>query len=831
MHPNLDLTSTVFVSPLGCAVKVCQPFCFSQGSRFDMSSNPDDADADQSALLMTSDEGLEISRTSSQVAQPGETPGQPTDTLKNRAAAATKKPDMTIDEIDDLEIGHQAADNDFQSFRAAVRNRLRAPDFALLEEKRVKNGNKTLLKHLHDVVGAHGNEYEWEWGKIQVADLQVLKPNKAAEIARLLRGNSDLEGYKTLQRLVTAVGLTGANLLWKFPGLFKFDLTFFTLRNETKTDFMVAVKYGCKGGGIYHTPFFEQDLSGIDVNHFLLEAGEEKVFSTASPPDGCTITISGFLLVLGKQRPIIPGCFVIREKEHQGKKLLSVSSLRKNWKLRTWAPSFKHADWTADELEGYVQEAGIPKELCEGLIKKGYTNRGKLKDLRESDLVELKATTQQTDFLLKFAQWPLQGTDKLVWVGPAPTPEAATPQYYRVLKPKAHLTEWVGKLPEEVRVLSQSDDVYRADSRKVVELSEKDRRDWEEAEKKRDPSLVFPSYKEIKVILPTELEEQKQARELRISQGEPRQSVTTDGKKEARDFKIFNGELTASLNCWMWCMHSLSHTWAFLNKPFFMDQSNLLYEHEVRPMHTEDGFIPIDHKFLVACTDSTIDTAYELPQPDPEPKLGELPDRPLQRVELQWKDLSAELIITRAFTRLLDVYNEYGLLIIQYVDGARAGQEPHWHSMVLLFVSAFITGMANGSRSAMPPIQGRYWFGDGEDWIDEPSAERRRLPDQDLNEAEKYYKRHGGGYIGMTQYTDAMLRHNLPLLLTAFTQIFVLKPKNVKDTYQNQIVWCVAQVYLGIVTWSVMCTIHANAWRDKGYLPCTPCAPKIGRTR
>eukprot|EP00457_Paulinella_chromatophora_P001400 gb/GEZN01001402.1/.p1 GENE.gb/GEZN01001402.1/~~gb/GEZN01001402.1/.p1 ORF type:complete len:908 (+),score=140.62 gb/GEZN01001402.1/:96-2819(+) len=705
-------------------------------------------------------------------------------------------------------------------FEENVRRRLLAADFLLLRDTHsdLTKTNMSVIQYLQQVVNKDGRP---NWSVLMWTDLKPIPPSKAKQIAATLRGDVDMEGYKSLQRWLTHFNLAMANMLWKLPGIIKLDLTVFTLRNDTTTDFVVSVKFGCKGGGIYHTPFFEQDPSGIDSHHFLLHGGEEKVFATATPPDGCTMTISGFLLVLGfHQRPVFPGCFVVRETAD---KQFEVVNLAKNWKLKTWAPSFKYANWEQEELAELLEEAGVSDaiSLSTKLIARGFISRTQLRNLNADDLKEFKLSETQEKLLIKFVIRPLQGSDKLIWDGPAPTPEAATPQYFRVLKPKAHLTEKIGKLPDVLRTLSQSDDIYVADVN-VIEHSQT-LREEEEARRRAKKEFVKEDVKEMFVKLPLEIEAERLEREerRRLNQDPPKVK-----EMKPKDFKIYNGEIVASLNCWMWVMHSLSHTWAFLNKQHFMHDENLSYSHMVRPTKTAPEYIPIDARFLEACTDATLDTAYELPEPEPVPKPGDVPQRPLYRTDLQFKDLELTLILTRIFGRFLDVYNEYGLLIISWLDDT-----PQTATIVLLLSSAVVTGFANGSRSPLPAVQGRFWFGDGEDWIDQPSEEEAELPESEWSKAAKYYYTHGGGFIGMTQYTDGMLRYNLPLLLASFTQIFVLGKNGVLVRKESMLVWWLAQIYLGIVAWTLVCVVAANSWRDKGFLPCTTCAPEVGRTR
>jgi hypothetical protein len=135
-------------------------------------------------------------------------------------------------------------------------------------------------------------------------------------------------------------------------------------------------------------------------------------------------------------------------------------------------------------------------------------------------------------------------------------------------------------------------------------------------------------------------------------------------------------------------------------------------------------------------------------------------------------------MMKRMFTRLMNAYNEFIILILTLIDGKASGPV-----IFLVLVNAIVVGFANASRDIMSTHCGRKWYGSGDAW----------------NEAE--------GYQMNNLYTDRLLIYFVSLCMSAMTQLTITNPQS---SIIDLLVWSLAQVYLALMAFVVLCTVFST---------------------
>lgn len=125
--------------------------------------------------------------------------------------------------------------------------------------------------------------------------------------------------------------------------------------------------------------------------------------------------------------------------------------------------------------------------------------------------------------------------------------------------------------------------------------------------------------------------------------------------------------------------------------------------------------------------------------------------------------------------RLMNAYNEYIILVLTLVAGNYSV-----HVMFLILVNVIVVGFANASRPAVSLHCGKKWYGSGNQWDDEHKCQ-----------------------VG-NNYTNNLLSYFVSLCMSALTQLTLTNPK---QDILELFVWSIAQVYLGLMSFSIVCII------------------------
>lgn len=132
-------------------------------------------------------------------------------------------------------------------------------------------------------------------------------------------------------------------------------------------------------------------------------------------------------------------------------------------------------------------------------------------------------------------------------------------------------------------------------------------------------------------------------------------------------------------------------------------------------------------------------------------------------------------LVNKVVVKLLNAYNEFIILVLALVQGRSSGPE-----IFLVLVNAVVVGFANASRDIMSAHCGKKWYGSGDAWNEATGQQLNNL------------------------YTDHLLVYYVSLCMSALTQLTLTDPR--QDAI-NLLVWSLAQVYLALTAFTLICMI------------------------
>ena len=157
--------------------------------------------------------------------------------------------------------------------------------------------------------------------------------------------------------------------------------------------------------------------------------------------------------------------------------------------------------------------------------------------------------------------------------------------------------------------------------------------------------------------------------------------------------------------------------------------------------------------------------------------------------------------------RVVDVYNEYGLLVIEAFQA-----DPAYLNVAILALTSITITLGNGGRGYPVSKPGKEWFGAGID--NEPKLGDALNYYKNLNKAGPKCKEENKTkyYLENSMHVDSIFRASVPLLLTSLINLSVLGSPTEKGRHWAEIfVLCTSEGYLACFAFALLCVITNTA--------------------
>ena len=157
--------------------------------------------------------------------------------------------------------------------------------------------------------------------------------------------------------------------------------------------------------------------------------------------------------------------------------------------------------------------------------------------------------------------------------------------------------------------------------------------------------------------------------------------------------------------------------------------------------------------------------------------------------------------------RVVDVYNEYGLLVIEAFQA-----DPAVLNVAILALTSITISLGNGGRGYPVSKPGKEWFGAGID--NELKLGEKLNYYNNLNKAGPKCKKENEKkyYLENSMQVDSIFRASVPLLLTSLINLSVLGSPTEKGRHWAEIfVLCTSEGYLACFAFALLCVITNTA--------------------
>ena len=161
--------------------------------------------------------------------------------------------------------------------------------------------------------------------------------------------------------------------------------------------------------------------------------------------------------------------------------------------------------------------------------------------------------------------------------------------------------------------------------------------------------------------------------------------------------------------------------------------------------------------------------------------------------------------------RVVDVYNEYGLLVIEAFQA-----DPAVLNVAILALTSITITLGNGGRGYPVSKPGKEWFGAGFDNLPTRGKDLKYYLryNKDLNELVSNCKEENKEklYLPNSMYVDSIFRASVPLLLTSLINLSVLGSPTEKGRHWAEIfVLCTSEGYLVCFAFALLCVVTNTA--------------------